>query len=100
MWIRTVLAVLMLVYITPGGAASMRCGNKVVKDNDSRKTVQSRCGKPDKRASGYKMIRLNGLRSKQRVEQWTYYHGRGKHTKVVLFYKDRLVDVMLGERTG
>ena len=99
MWIRTIFAILLLGYIAPGGAASMRCGNKVVKTSDSQKAVQNRCGEPDKRASGHKMIRLNGLLSRQRVDQWTYYQGRGKHMKIILFYKGRLVDVTLGERT-
>lgn len=95
MWMRVVLALLILLFTAHGNAASMRCGNKVVKTNDSRKTVQDRCGTPDRQAKGYIMIRINGLVSKQRVEQWTYYQGHGKHTKVIVFHQDRLVDVIL-----
>ncbi len=98
MWIRIVLVLLLPGYFSQGYAASMRCGNKVVKTNDSQKTVQKRCGKPDVQANGYEMIRINGLLSKQRVEQWTYYQGRGKHTRVILFHKDRLVAVILGKK--
>lgn len=98
MWIRIVFTLLLLVFTTHGNAASMRCGNKVVKSNDSRKTVQDRCGMPDRQAKGYKMIKLNGLVTRQRVEQWTYYQGHGKYTKVILFHQDRLVDVILGKK--
>ena len=98
MCIRIILSVLLLAYSQQVFAASMRCGNKVVKTNDSREAVQKRCGKPDSQKSGYSTIKLNGLKSKQRVEQWTYYQGRGKHSKIVLFHKDRLVDVILGKK--
>lgn len=96
--INALMIILLLVYCCPSHAASMRCGNSVVKDNDSHDAVRKRCGKPDRQASGTMTLYLNGVRSKQRVEQWTYYQGRGQHAKVVMFYEGKLVEVVLGEK--
>ena len=99
MWTRIVLALLLIGNMSQGNAASMRCGNKVIKSSDSQKTVEKRCGKPDRQSHGFKMIKVNGVASKQRVEQWTYFQGRGKHTKILLFHENRLVDVLLEQRS-
>ena len=96
--IRFLLTCLLLVHCTHGHAASMRCGNSVVKDDDSPAAVRKRCGKPDRQTGGTRSIYINGMRAKHRVEQWTYYQGRGQHSKVIVFHEGKLVEVILGEK--
>ncbi len=98
MLFRAVFTLLLLAYCIHADAASMRCGNSVVKDNDSPAAVRKRCGKPDRQAAGTKTIYINGVREKQRVVEWVYYQGRGKHSKVILFHEGKLVEVILGEK--
>jgi hypothetical protein len=74
--IRAAALFLLLIHCNHANAASMRCGNSVVKNNDSPSAVRKRCGKPDRQASATKVIYVDGVRAKQRVELWTYYQGR------------------------
>ena len=81
------LAVALLLLPAPLNAGDqMRCGNRIIKLNDSKTTVLSKCGEPD-----YREV-VSGSDSTKR-EIWVYQKSSTEFVRTLTFVGFRLQDV-------
>ncbi|MEZ4248265.1 MAG: DUF2845 domain-containing protein [Polyangiales bacterium] len=94
------------VVVPPEPAAAMYCGQRLVKNGDSRYRVRTLCGEPQDaiervelrsvayygRASDGSRVRLERMVEVQ-IDEWTYDLGSQRLVRVFLFENGRLVSM-------
>ena len=117
---------LLLFFVLPASYAdSMRCGNKLVSNGDSKAEILLKCGEPLTRetiaieenteyaelALKYPLLYKHGLLKNKRgavigkettvtqnIDQWTYHLGQGKFLRILYFEGGKLVAIEEGDR--
>ena len=79
-------------------ADSFRCGQKLIRDGDSRADVLRICGEPLSKDRGRADVRLDGVSRNVPVERWHYKHGSRSLARVVNIYRGRVVSIEVGSR--
>lgn len=81
----------------PSSAASLRCGNQLVSDGDSKLEVEMKCGPPaakDSRTESQSVFERGAVRTiVKTIDEWTYNFGSTQLMQVVVFENGKVTDV-------
>lgn len=90
-----------LLFLSPGIASAMRCGNQIVGEGDTKAEVLAKCGQPLLREYIGEDSEFNygyGTYSKRVVEDWTYNFGPRKFMQILRFRGSTLVHIKNGDK--
>jgi hypothetical protein len=79
-------------------SASMKCGQSLIANGDSKFVVRSRCGDPAAKETRTVVVREKSdskheLLVEKRIEEWTYNFGSNQLLQIVTFENGIVVDV-------
>ena len=94
-------AVVFLALPRVAESASMRCGQTIISDGDSRFVVLSRCGEPAMKEARTVVVRekldpRNERLVEKLIEEWTYNFGPYRLIQIVVLENGTVVDVKSG----